>query len=405
MSTTRLENEPILLSGAASDAAPGGAARPRWVRLRDWWRKETARIIEDEAMERDDMAGRPIRMVLPVVLPVLAVAAVVMLREPDNVVALTCLALGAVAITYGVLADWIEQRVAGSWVPLMNTAVYALMISLELWFFLTIDHPRLHLHWVIFFLYFLLIGASGLSDDPRQPVAAGIYSIAGYAIVVSLFLNTAAAGTSPMAVAIAPEFEWVGNAAKIGLLAAATFTGAASARRGRAVRRLSLRDGLTGLLNRRAFDRCLAHLAQRAERTGDPLTIAMIDIDRFKQLNDTHGHPSGDAVLRWAAESLTRNFRATDLICRYGGDEFVVAFVDSDNLAVLVSRLECLREEIEQAWLRTSGGESIDVTVSIGIAQAPRDGSVFENVLSRADERLYEAKHAGRNRIEFGTIS
>jgi diguanylate cyclase (GGDEF)-like protein len=218
-------------------------------------------------------------------------------------------------------------------------------------------------------------------------------------------MGAAAAGTSPMAVATAPQFEWVGNAAKVGMLAAATFTAATSARRGRSVRRLCLRDGLTGLLNRHAFDHCLEHLARRAERTDLPMTIAMIDIDGFMQLNDAHGRASGDAVLRWVAWWLKRSFRVSDLVCRYGGDTFVVAFVDSDNLVVLASRLESLRGEVEQTQLYTNADAELDVTVSIGMAQAPRDGAAFEAVLTRAGERLAEAKQAGRNRIEFGTIS
>jgi diguanylate cyclase (GGDEF)-like protein len=403
MRATPLHNEPILLADVdpRTPIAVSDPSQPWWIRLRRWWRLETTRVVEDDAIGPSGLKGRPIRLVLPAVLPVLGVAALVMLREPGNVVAMTCLVLGSVAIVYGLLADVVEQRLeANAWIPLVNTAFYALIISVELWCFLTLDHPRAHTHWIVFFLYFLLITATGLSDDPRQPLAAGCFSVLGYAVVVQLSLAAAADGSSTMAMATAPQLEWAGNAAKVGLLAAATFSATASARRGRAVRRLSLRDGLTGLLNRHAFDRCLAHLAQRAQRSEMPLTIAMIDIDDFKRVNDVYGHPTGDAVLRWVAAWLQRSFRTTDVVSRFGGEEFVVAFVDSDDLTALTSRLEDLRVGIEGAALRAVGGvEELRVTVSIGVAQLPRDGSDPLAALTRADERLYAAKQAGRNRI------
>lgn len=407
MSATRLETEPILFADAEIGAGSrtAGGSRAWWRHVRRWWRQETTPLVEDEAIGADSLQGRPIRLVLPLVLPVLTIAALVVLREPDNIVGVICLAFGAVAIGYGVLADGVEQRSerGAVWIPLVNTAVYAAIISIELWCFLTIEHPRPYAHWIIFFLYFLLIGAAGLSDDPKQPVCAGIFSILGYGIVMSLFTGVVEAGSSEMAAATAPQFEWAGNAAKMALLGGATFTGAASAHRGRAVRRLSLRDGLTGLLNRRAFDRCLAHLARQAEQSELPMTIAMIDIDHFKRLNDVHGHQTGDAVLRWTGAWLQRSFRTTDVVSRYGGEEFVVAFVDSGDVEVLTGRLEALRAGIARTTLRASGtDQQIRVTVSIGIAQVPLDGSDLDAVLARADERLYLAKQAGRNRVEAG---
>ena len=385
---------------ATTLAAP--TLREPWRRrLLRWWRDQTTSWVEDEAIGSDGLQARQNRHVLPLVLPVLCVAGLLVLREPGNVVAALCLAFGAVAIAYAVIAEAFERRVERPFrVQLLNTAVYALIIGAVLWCFLTIEHPRPHTHWIIFFLYFLLIGSTGLSDDPRQPVCAGIFSIISYLVVVSLLSKTVAAGTSVMATLVAPQFEWVADGAKVGLLAAATFTGAASARRGRAVRRMSLRDGLTGLLNRHAFDRCLEHLAARARRNGQPMMIAMIDIDHFKALNDAHGHPTGDAVLRWISAWLQRSFRTTDVVSRYGGEEFLVAFVDADDAERVADRLESLRSRIAGSTLHALGTHAeFRVTVSIGIAQMPEDGSNVREVLACADGRLYEAKRAGRDRI------
>lgn len=368
--------------------------------LRRWWR---TLALEDDVLDSAQERRSALRMVLPLVLPILVVAAIVVLREPENTVAQLSLLYGAVAIAYAGIVHSLQRHVEHAfWIEIANTAFLAALISAVLWTFVTFEHPRPHLHWVVFFLYFLLIGAVGLSDDPRQPVFAGTFCIAGYLAVLPLLDHAARSGAAPMAERLAPEFEWVGNIARVALLAAATVMGTTSASRGRAVRRISLRDGLTGLLNRHAFDRCLRGMARRAERRGLPMTIAMIDIDHFKKLNDVHGHATGDAVLRWVGRWLLRSFRSTDVVARYGGEEFVVAFLDTDA-DHLSTRLECLRQGIQGAVFRElESDEEVRITVSIGIARLPGDGTSVEEVLARADERMYRAKGDGRDRVVGG---
>lgn len=174
-----------------------------------------------------------------------------------------------------------------------------------------------------------------------------------------------------------------------------------SASWGLAVRRISIRDPLTGLLNRGAFGACLVLQASKAKARTTPLAIAMIDIDHFKKLNDTHGHSAGDAVLTWIASRLRHSVRDTDLVARYGGEEFVVAFVDSDHER-LDERMEAWRRAVEASVLRIANSDApIRVTVSIGIARFPTEAGSLSDALSRADERLYDAKRSGRNRL-FG---
>ncbi len=373
--------------------------------VRRWWKRQQADRAEDELLETGSMGRAPVQLVAPMVGPILLVPLILVLREPENKVALLCLIYGTIAIGYGTLARLIERRIEHAfWVQLVNELVYATIISLLLWTFLTVDHPRLHAHWIIFFLYFLLIGAMGLADDPRLCVLAGAFSIIGYVTVILLVQAAAAQGRSEMAVRMTPELEWVANYGKVALLAAATLLSSASASRGRSLRRMSLRDGLTGLLNRHAFDRCLEHAARRARSVGQPLSLAMIDIDHFKRLNDNHGHALGDSVLRWVSSCLRRNFRATDVVARYGGEEFVVAVLDTDD-GQLRDRLEALRCQFERATLRRPGSEvDIQISVSIGVASLPADGESVERVLDQADKRLYEAKLTGRNRIVYGPI-
>ena len=393
----------LLVSGVLHEPPCGetAAAEPLHRRVRRWLKRQTAPRVEDEVVGAG-WRRPPVRLVLPLVIPVLLVPAALLIREPDNLGAFVGLVGGAFAIAYAALAEVAERRVRNRfWLQIFNSLVYAALISAILWAFLVFDHPRPHSHWIIFFLYFLMIGASGLSDDPRQCVGTGAFAVIGYLAVLPL-LERAALGGAPMALRMAPEFEWVANSAKVALLVGATVMASASAARGRALRRISLRDGLTGLLNRHAFDQCLERVARRAERTGGSMTLAMIDIDHFKHLNDLYGHATGDAVLRWVASWLLRCFRTTDVVARFGGEEFVVAFLDSDEEGLL-PRLETLRQGIASTRLRHLGSEAdIRVTVSMGTARFPTDGRSVSEVLACADARLYAAKQAGRNRIVGG---
>jgi len=369
-------------------------------RLKRWWKAQRAERPEDTLVYGGAADGRqPIRLVLPLVSPVVLIMMVVVLREPENATALAAAWFGAAALLYGALAAWIEARRGSSfWCQLFHCAVYSGIITGLLIFFLLVDHPRMHAHWIVFFLYFLLIGAMGLARDPRIAVASGAASIIGY-LCAHLAIHDAARSGVAIATKLVSEFEWMASSAKVAILAGMTLTATASARRGLVVRRLSIRDPLTGLLNRGAFDVCLDLHARTARRGAHPLAIAMIDIDYFKALNDTHGHMAGDAVLTWLAGWLRRSVRETDLVARYGGEEFVVAFVDSDHER-LDERLEAWRLAIAASVVRPEDTDAeIRLTVSVGIARLPADASSPRAALSRADERLYEAKRAGRNRV------
>ena len=162
--------------------------------------------------------------------------------------------------------------------------------------------------------------------------------------------------------------------------------------------RLSTRDHLTGLYNRGYLRERVAIEVNRARRTGQPLAIAMIDVDRFKFFNDTHGHAAGDQVLNAIAAVLRSAFRTTDVVSRYGGEEFVVAMPDTD-VAAAAHTLERVRQSIESTPTHTSGGRSVSVTISAGVAGFPNDGTKEEDLLAVADARLFAAKADGRNRI------
>jgi diguanylate cyclase (GGDEF)-like protein len=159
------------------------------------------------------------------------------------------------------------------------------------------------------------------------------------------------------------------------------------------IRDLAVTDELTGLANRRHLMAEATREAVRAERTGEPLSALMIDLDHFKRVNDERGHLVGDAVLRAVATTLAGGVRKTDRCARYGGEEFVVLLPSSpkaDALAVA----EKLRASV--AALAPGG---IGVTVSIGVASLPEDASSAERLFDAADQALLQAKRAGRDRV------
>jgi diguanylate cyclase (GGDEF)-like protein len=159
----------------------------------------------------------------------------------------------------------------------------------------------------------------------------------------------------------------------------------------------ALRDPLTGLHNRRAFSEALAQSLAREERQGGRLGLVMLDLDHFKKLNDTFGHPAGDAALKNAAQVLGRRLRRGDLAARYGGEEFVMMLPGTSETGAL-GFAERLREAIEQSTIEF-GGDTLRVTASLGVAIWPGDAVDGEGLLAAADRALYVAKSGGRNRV------
>jgi diguanylate cyclase (GGDEF)-like protein len=161
------------------------------------------------------------------------------------------------------------------------------------------------------------------------------------------------------------------------------------------VQRQAATDALTGLLNRRAFLDLVGREQARAARYGTPTSFLVVDIDHFKNVNDVHGHPAGDAVLRGIARTFEAATRTTDIVCRWGGEEFVVALPHTNGEDALLAA-ERIRARIEATAHELPGGGSLYVTASIGVATAASSWS-SEQMLGAADAALYEAKATGRN--------
>jgi diguanylate cyclase (GGDEF)-like protein len=166
----------------------------------------------------------------------------------------------------------------------------------------------------------------------------------------------------------------------------------------------SIRDPQTGLFNRRYMEDSLVRELSRAERLGKTVVVAMVDIDHFKRLNDTFGHTAADAVLREWSELLKAKFRGSDIVCRYGGEEFVIILPDISAEAAR-QRLEQLRSDLAHMVVREDGQSIQAVTVSMGLAYYPVHGRSSQNLLQAADHALYRAKDLGRDRIELATAA
>jgi two-component system, cell cycle response regulator len=164
------------------------------------------------------------------------------------------------------------------------------------------------------------------------------------------------------------------------------------------LRQISVTDGLTGLFNHRHVHELLHEEHERSKRSGDPLAVVMLDLDRFKQLNDTHGHQTGDVILAETAGILKENAREIDMIGRYGGEEFIAILPGADEDAA-VQFADRVRVAVEDHSFE-AGGKEIRMTVSGGVASA--NGASLPQpaeLIRQADAALYEAKGAGRNRI------
>lgn len=166
------------------------------------------------------------------------------------------------------------------------------------------------------------------------------------------------------------------------------------------IREMSIRDELTGFYNRRHLMELLDHEKNRSLRGNTVFTIAMLDIDHFKKVNDTYGHQSGDEVLRTVSTVIYNTMRNTDFCGRYGGEEFVLVLIQTDIKEAMIGA-ERIRVNIEKCLFPNIGAD-FRVTVSLGLAEYKMREDV-ETMIARADRALYQAKNGGRNRVEYAT--
>jgi len=164
--------------------------------------------------------------------------------------------------------------------------------------------------------------------------------------------------------------------------------------------RLASTDPLTKLPNRRSFFRRANAEFARTKRHGRPMSVVMMDLDHFKQVNDTLGHAIGDAVLKHVAAIIRDCMRESDIVARYGGEEFVILLPETDSGGAFVFA-ERLRFSVESYPLQIETGSQVNITVSLGVAimSPEKEIPVLDKLLQQADDALYQAKDCGRNRV------
>jgi diguanylate cyclase (GGDEF)-like protein len=164
------------------------------------------------------------------------------------------------------------------------------------------------------------------------------------------------------------------------------------------IRDLARNDGLTGLLNHRTFMEKLSEEYKRIDRESRPFSILLMDIDKFKNVNDTYGHPVGDLAIKAVAQVLRDTARATDFVARYGGEEFTVGMVDTNSKGA-EQMAERVRKRMEATVVTRIGGRDLKITLSIGVSSFPEDTKNAADLVTMADNALYQAKRSGRNKV------
>jgi diguanylate cyclase (GGDEF)-like protein len=162
--------------------------------------------------------------------------------------------------------------------------------------------------------------------------------------------------------------------------------------------KLATIDGLTELYNHRFFQDALRNQIEVSRRYGQPFSLIIIDIDYFKKFNDTYGHQAGDAVLKQVAQTLKKNSRTTDIVCRYGGEEMGIILPNTNSQDALYNANR-IRQAIEERPFQLNATETGKVTISVGVATFPQDAENAQDLIEKADKGLYYAKEHGRNQV------
>jgi diguanylate cyclase (GGDEF)-like protein len=250
---------------------------------------------------------------------------------------------------------------------------------------------------VTFEIYFLAIGAMSLRYDTRICAVIGALVVLEYAALWAVLSWNYDLGNPAYAIGVGVHTV-IDQVTRLILLSAMVVLAFAVVRRAQRLLSLAVHDRLTGVYNRGQFDVVLVQEVDYAKRSSQPLTIAVLDLDHFKRVNDTLGHAAGDRVLIGIAKHLSRSVREGDFVARYGGEEFALLLPGTTRLEA-TARLDALRAELATVSLEATANDRLCVTCSIGIAELPSDGVDATVLLARADARLLAAKRAGRDRL------
>ena len=377
---------------------PGAVAvdprEARWARL---WSEPSAVLLGASA--EGERLSAQLRLVLAVLVSGVAAFPLVtgtFAAEDFGWSIFAFAALGLAILMYLVVARGFYR----TWLGFVTSTLDVSIVTAGLVAFLLANQPHLAVNSkVVYEAYFLALAATCLRYDPRICVWAGTLAVVEYAGMVGYATHHwDLAVQAPGQLAYGP-FSWHSQVARLAVLAGFTTLATIIVMRVRDLQELSTSDFLTGLHNRGYHDQRLREEVVRARRHKHQLAIAMVDVDRFKNFNDTYGHSAGDLALQAIARVIKDNLRITDVVSRYGGEELVVVMPETGADAA-VRKMEQIREIVAEMTLelprRTLRGV---LTFSAGVSAAPDDGTDVEPLIARADARLFAAKQAGRNRV------
>jgi two-component system cell cycle response regulator len=322
--------------------------------------------------------------------------------EPKEAIVGLCLTAGTFLLAL-IVYFVISREYNPSWFSFASSSFDVTLVSSALVLFLFMNEPHTAVNSkVVFEGYFLVIGATSLRYDKRVCISAGLLAVGQYFAIVYFAathwdLNSPKYSPYPYGL-----FSWSAQSSRLIIMLTASALSLALVARSQKLLQLATRDPLTGLFSRGYVDDRFAVELSRARRYGKVLTIAVIDADRFKSLNDTHGHMAGDLALRRIGALLHDTFRQSDTAGRYGGEEFVVILPETD-IDAAQQKLESLRELVASTPIvLATRGEEVQVTISAGLASFPQDGDNAAELFGKADARMFQAKGEGRNRVVAG---
>ncbi|MES3033868.1 MAG: GGDEF domain-containing protein [Gemmatimonadota bacterium] len=328
-------------------------------------------------------------------------------------------AMALAGVFSGTFFLWLTHRdEVRTWIGFAASLLDVTFVSIGLAAFVALGVPQIAVNSrVIFEVYFLCIAITCLRYDRRICLVTGITAALQYGLIV-LWASTTLDNSPAWVDSSYGRFDAQDQIARIVLIGVATCISLAIVLRVQQLRVLSVRDRLTGLMIRGYFDERLSEAFDRAQRTGESLAVAMIDLDYFKSFNDRFGHAVGDLVLSSVSRAIKQLVRAEDVVGRYGGEELIVMLPGLDR-ARAAERMERIRRAISQirvvldntppgGWAAqaelfndgpaVAGGTVL--TASIGVASWPEDhAETVEALVYRADSRLLSAKSTGRNRV------
>ena len=362
---------------------------------RELWRQpDAAMLVAGGEGERQVAVVRMVVVALLLITPVYR-----LVLNPSSPEVFWGFVVTALAMVFA-LAVWLYLRVRPyrPWIGFTTSTFDGSLVTLALVLFVIVGSPLDGVNDKITYeVYFLVLMAMSLRQDRRICLLIGGLVVLQYGAlvlyvarnfdVVALYHKNAYNGA----------FDAADQWTRIILMSGATFISYAYVVRSQTLVNRAIRDPMTGLLNRGYFDTLFDYEIERARRYAERFAVVVLDADHFKKINDRYGHAAGDAVLKVLAKTLAANLRESDVIVRFGGEEFVLLLHDTDA-AEAVSKAHTLRQAVEKLVVGAPD-HAIQFTLSAGVAVYPDDGTIAHVLLSRADQRLLQAKAEGRNRV------